>query len=65
VKVYLVVLFVVTKISEGPDVSFFSIIVPPNKFFHAVMPLTYIRRRLVRVLVGTRSILNKVLRYFN
>jgi hypothetical protein len=64
VKVYIVVLFVVTDVSEGPDASFLRIIVPPNKFVHAVTPLIYIRRRLVLVLVGTHILLNKVLRVF-
>jgi hypothetical protein len=59
-----VVLFVVTDVSEGSGASFLRIIVPPNKFVHAVTPLTYIRRRLVRVLHGTHSVLNKILRDF-
>jgi hypothetical protein len=60
VKVYIVV----TDVYEGPNTSFLRIIVPPNKFVHAVTHLNYIRRRLVRVLVGTYFILNKVLRDF-
>jgi hypothetical protein len=65
VKIYIVVWFVVTDVSKEPDASFLRIIVPPNKFVHAVMPLTYIRRPLVRVFVETHSILNKVLRDFH